>query len=90
MTTPRSSRVERGPLVILAVMSVLCFGGPFGVRWVLQGGKQEGWPPDRPVEWVALIGSCVLVLTFMLVLLKINLRLAKTIRDAADRPRAAP
>jgi hypothetical protein len=74
MSPSTGSHVQRLPLVIFAVMSILCFGGPFGVGWVLQGGQLKAWPPDRPVEWVALIGSCLLVALFMLVLLRLNLK----------------
>jgi hypothetical protein len=95
MTGPRSARVERLPLVLLGVMTVLCFGGPFGILWVLKGGAAEGWPPDRPVEWVALVGSCALVAGLMVVLLVMNLRATKAIRAerqsrAEERSRAAP
>ncbi len=94
MTGPQSARVERAPLLILAVMTLLCFAGPLGVWWVLRGGKGEGWPPDRPVEWVTLIGSCSAVLILMLVLLIMNLRTTRAIqaeaRSAAEeRSRAA-
>lgn len=94
MTSRRSARVERLPLLILAVMTLLCFAGPLGVWWVLLGGRAEGWPPDRPVEWVALIASCGVVLAMMMVLLFMNLRTTKAIqaeaRSASDeRSRAA-
>ena len=83
MSGPRAARVERLPLLILAVMTLLCFAGPLGVWWVLQGGKSEGWPPDRPVEWISLIGSSGVVLAMMIVLLSMNLRTTKAIQAEA-------
>ena len=74
MSSSRGAHIQRLPLVIFGVMTIVCFGGPFGVAWVLHGGNEKAWPPDRPVEWAALIGVCVLVVLFMLVLLRMNFK----------------
>jgi len=85
MTAPSPAPSARLPYAILAVMSVLCFVGPFGLRWVLSGGIEPAWPPDRPVEWVALIAMCSIVAILMVVLLVMNLRLHKAMK-AARKP----
>ena len=95
MTRPRAARIERLPLVLLGVMTILCFGGPFGVLMVLKGGAAEGWPPDRPVEWVVLLGTCGLVAALMAVLFVMNVRTTRAIRAEArsasdEGSRAAP
>jgi hypothetical protein len=81
--TPPTTRTA---VIILAIMTALCFGGPFGVKWILSGGIERGWPPDRPVEWIALFGTCGLVLAMMVVLLAMNLHLTRSIRAASKPP----
>jgi hypothetical protein len=46
--------LPRLPYVLLAALSVVCFGGPFFMVAVLRGGQSSGWPPDRPIEWIAI------------------------------------
>lgn len=87
MTSPISTPGKRLPLAILGVMTAFCFVGPFGLRWIIQGGRERAWPPDRPVEWVALIGACLVVASLMGVLLVMNLRLSAQIK-AARKPGA--
>jgi hypothetical protein len=45
-------------------MTVASFAGPFVMLLVVRGGPSEGWPPDRPVEWVTI--ALVLILTLAL------------------------
>jgi hypothetical protein len=54
----------RAPLVLLGLMTVASFGGPFVIFVTLQGGASAHWPPDRPVEWwvFGLITGLVAVL----------------------------
>ncbi len=47
-------RVPRLPYVLLGAMTIASFGGPFVVLGALWGGKSANWPPDRPLEWVAV------------------------------------
>ena len=51
----------KGPLVLLGLLSVATFAGPFGIYWILRGGERPEWPPDRAVEWVALCGVTSMV-----------------------------
>jgi hypothetical protein len=51
--------------VLLAVMTVSSFGGPFLIAWVLGGGDQPDWPPDRLIEWVVFSAVVALVLTLV-------------------------
>lgn len=39
------------PLILLGLMTVATFAGPFVIALVIRGGRSTGWPPDRPVEW---------------------------------------
>lgn len=86
---PRAARVDRLPLVLLGVMTIATVGGPLGVFVVLRGGVEPAWPPDRPVEWVVLIGTCLLVAALMIVVIGLglaNLRAMKA--EAAKSPRS--
>ena len=45
---PRPSVV---PFLLLGLMTVLAFGGPFAIVLAIRGGRRPDWPPDRPLEW---------------------------------------
>jgi hypothetical protein len=49
-----SAKVPRLPYVLLGAMTLASFGGPLLILVVVRGGKSARWPPDRPVEWVAI------------------------------------
>jgi hypothetical protein len=65
----RSTPPPTLPLVMLGMLTVATFAGPFVILGVLQGGRSTVWPPDRPVEWwtlglvvgavVMLMGACL-------------------------------
>ena len=46
--------LPRLPYVLLAALSVVCFGGPFLIVGVIWGGQSSRWPPDRPIEWLTI------------------------------------
>ena len=48
--------LPRLPYVLLGAMTLVSFVGPFVILGALWGGASSKWPPDRPVEWVAVIG----------------------------------
>jgi hypothetical protein len=53
------------PYLLLGLMTLLAFGGPFLMVAVILGGEDSRWPPDRPIEWIvtaATVGSVVLLL----------------------------
>jgi hypothetical protein len=50
MSTP-AANPSKAPLVLLGLMSLVTFTGPFAIFLVIRGGKSAVWPPDRPVEW---------------------------------------
>jgi len=56
--TPSPSRLVYG---LLAVMTIFTFGGPFVLMLVIRGGEDSKWPPDRPIEWFALISIVSIV-----------------------------
>ncbi|MFO0950605.1 MAG: hypothetical protein U0835_05525 [Isosphaeraceae bacterium] len=59
------------PLLLLGLMTMLTFAGPFVIYVAVRGGESPDWPPDRPAEWVvfgvvtgavvALMAACVTV-----------------------------
>jgi hypothetical protein len=64
--------LPRLPYVLLAALTVVCFGGPFLMVAVLWGGPSSGWPPDRPVEWLTI--GAVLVLFLALFVACVSIR----------------
>jgi hypothetical protein len=52
-------------LVMLSLMTLATLGGPLAFGLALRGGPSPVWPPDRPIEWVALLGSAAVVLGLM-------------------------
>ena len=81
---PRPARapLPRGPFVLLGLMTSLTVGGPFLIGLVLRGGTSPNWPPDRPVEWVTVLGVSGAVLVLMLACLSLGFRT----RQALARP----
>jgi hypothetical protein len=55
----------RTPLVLLGLLSVATFAGPFLILLVIRGGARRDWPPDRPVEWVVFSAVCAAVVLLM-------------------------
>ena len=49
-----TQRLPRLPYVLLGAMTLVSFGGPFVILGPSAGGRSAKWPPDRPVEWVAI------------------------------------
>ena len=73
MPTPFLQARQKRMLILLSVMTLATFGGPVGVWSVLRGGPSADWPPDRPVEWVALFGTAALVLSCMVAIVSMGL-----------------
>jgi hypothetical protein len=66
MSAPPRTRL---PLVLLGLMTVASFGGPFAIFLTIRGGESNHWPPDRPVEWWVfglIIGLVVVLMTLCL------------------------
>ncbi len=85
MNGPKAAQVSKLPLVLLGLMSIVSFGGPFALAWILSGGREQQWPPDRPVEWVALIGTVGLCFGLMVVLLVLGLANIKAMKAEKER-----
>lgn len=66
MTTDPAKRYQRMAWVLLGLMTLVTVGGPVGIWLALRGGPSPDWPPDRPVEWVTLLGTCALMLGLMI------------------------
>ena len=65
--------VRRLPYVLLGLMTVLTFGGPFLIWAVLRGGRRPDWPPDRPIEWWTFGGITGAVAALMVACLTVGL-----------------
>jgi hypothetical protein len=89
MKDPR--RLTRQAMVLLVLMTCAAFGGPIGFGAILRGGPRAGWPPDRPVEWAALVGISGIVLALMVLSVAVSLanqREAKRFRQEPKEPGA--
>ncbi len=74
--------LTRQAMILLALMTCAAFGGPIGFGVVLRGGPNPGWPPDRAVEWAALVGISGLVLALMVLSIAIGLANQRAVRRA--------
>lgn len=81
MSAPQSSRPAKGPLLLLGLMTLLTFVGPFGIGWTLRGGASSDWPPDRPVEWFVTLTVMGLVALLMVGLIAFGLKNSREIRE---------
>jgi hypothetical protein len=53
--TPDPARgLLRVALLLLGLLTLVTFIGPFVAFFILRGGESPEWPPDRPVEWWAV------------------------------------
>ncbi len=65
--------LPRLPYVLLIALSIVSFGGPFAIFLAVRGGESATWPPDRPIEWAAVI--VVLALFLVLFVACVTIRL---------------
>jgi hypothetical protein len=72
--------LPRSPYVLLILMTIVSFGGPFLMVAALRGGENPGWPPDRPVEWatVAVVMTLFLALFTACVSIRLWFRPARS------------
>lgn len=56
----------RLPLILLGLLSLVTFVGPFVIFGVVRGGQRIGWPPDRPVEWWTLGAVSTMAVVLMI------------------------
>lgn len=88
MTTPPPKRPSRLPLALLGLMTACTLSGPLVIGYVLRGGDDPNWPPDRPVEWLILVASSVLIFLVMLVCVTFALLNQKAIAEAKAKTKA--
>jgi hypothetical protein len=85
-------KIPRWPFVLLGAMTILTFGGPVLIGYVLKGGPSPKWPPDRTIEWVTFLGisgSVVLMMLACLALGMVNYRDAsRKMRPKSEKPGA--
>ena len=48
------------PIRLLIALTAAVLLGPLAIGFVFRGGESSGWPPDRPVEWIALAAPTAL------------------------------
>ena len=65
-------RLPRLPYVLLAAMSLVSSVGPFVILGTIWGGRSAKWPPDRPVEWIAITLVIGLVIALFFACLSIG------------------
>ena len=70
MSRPRGMRA---PFVLLGLMTMASFGGPFAIVAAIRGGTSPDWPPDRAIEWWAFGLTTGLVAVLMTACLAIGL-----------------
>jgi len=71
------SNTSQAAYILLGLMSLVCFGGPFALALLLSGGERSGWPPDRTVEWAGTIGLLAVFTILFVACLTIRLWLIK-------------
>jgi hypothetical protein len=64
--------LPRLPYVLLGAMTLVSFVGPFVILGTIWGGSSAKWPPDRPVEWVAIALVFGLVIALFLACLSVG------------------
>jgi hypothetical protein len=64
--------LPRLPYVLLVALSLVAFGGPFVIFFVIRGGESASWPPDRWIEWATV--GVVLVLFLALFVACVTIR----------------
>lgn len=47
--------IQRVAFVLLVLMTVVTVLGPLALYLAIAGGRHDGWPPDRPIEWIVLV-----------------------------------
>jgi len=77
---------SRPAYVLLGLMTLLSFGGPFLIAAILWGGQRSEWPPDRPIEWIGVGSILVLFLVCFIACLTAPLWLPKTARGRRPGP----
>ncbi len=85
-------RQIRAGYALFAVMTLVSFGGPFLINSVLNGGESKGWPPDRPIEWVVIVGLTAVVVGILAglgVLYVANLKHMRVVRERLQAEREA-
>ena len=79
MITPENPRL----MIMLGILTLITFGGPIAIGIVLWGGASPNWPPDRPIEWLTVLGlgSVALVLMLAIVIMGASQRQKSLTRE---------
>ncbi|WP_165248597.1 hypothetical protein [Paludisphaera soli] len=77
--------VSKAAYVLLGLMTVVSFGGPFGIALILHGGERTGWPPDRTAEWVGMGGVLALFIVCFVACLTARVWMARASGEGRAR-----
>ena len=85
--SPRAGHqpTPRGPFFLLGVMTLLTLGGPLLIVISLRGGTHRRWPPDRPIEWITVVGVVVGFVVVLALCLWLSYRMRAALRDGGPR-----
>lgn len=73
-------------MYMFGAMTLASFGGPALIGVVLWGGASPEWPPDRPIEWITVIGTALVVFGLMVGIIVVGLsQKRKNASTLADR-----
>lgn len=59
-------------LILLGMLSLSSFGGPFLILVVVMGGESRRWPPDRPIEWIVMTGVVAIEVVLIVACLTVS------------------
>ena len=60
-------------MYMFGAMTLASFGGPALIGVILWGGASPDWPPDRPIEWITVIGTGLVVFGLMVGIVVVGL-----------------
>jgi hypothetical protein len=78
-------RTLRLAYFLFGLLTINTFVSPFLLKLILNRGDHPGWPPDRPVEWVAFWGVVGSSFFILVALLRIWFASLKTLRSVERR-----
>ena len=74
-------RTLRLAYFLFGLLTINTFVSPFLLKMIVDRGEHPGWPPDRPVEWVAFVGVVGTTVVILVALLRILLVTLKASRN---------
>jgi hypothetical protein len=75
-------RTLRLAYFLFGLLTINTFVAPFLLKQIVDRGEHAGWPPDRPVEWVAfcgVVGTTLVILVALLRILFVSLKASRSV-----------